>query len=71
MSKYEPLWDWIRDNGTDSFTLTYDEIETILGFPIDHSFLKFKRELLEYGFEVGKISLKNKTVSFGRKNNTV
>ena len=71
MSKYEPLWDWIRDNGTDSFTLTYDEIETILGFPIDHSFLKFKRELLEYGFEVEKISLKNKTVSFGRKNNTV
>ena len=22
MSKYEPLWKWIRDNGTDSFKLT-------------------------------------------------
>ena len=41
MSKYEPLWKWIRDNGTDSFKLTYAEIEEIAGVPIDHSFLKY------------------------------
>ena len=29
MSKYEPLWKWIKENGTDSFKLTYDEIEEI------------------------------------------
>ena len=29
MSKYEHLWKWIRDNGTDSFKLTYAEIEEI------------------------------------------
>ena len=27
MSKYEPLWNWIRENGTDSFKLTFEEIE--------------------------------------------
>lgn len=66
MSKYEPLWNWIRENGTDKFKLSYDEIERILGFPIDHSFLTFKKELSEYGFAVGKISLKEETVSFVR-----
>ena len=39
MSKYEPLWNWIQENGTDSFILTFDEIEKIAGLPIDHSFL--------------------------------
>ena len=66
MSKYEPLWKWIQNKGTDSFQLTYAEIENILGFPIDHSFLKFKKELLDFGFTVGKISMKNQTVSFER-----
>lgn len=64
MSKYEPLWKWIRDNGTDSFKLTYAEIEEIAGIPIDHYFLKYKKELAEYGFCVGKISMKEETVSF-------
>lgn len=64
MSKYEPLWKWIRDNGTDSFKLTYAEIEEIAGVPIDHSFLKYKKELAEYGFCVGKISMKEERVSF-------
>lgn len=50
MSKFEPLWKWIKENGTDSFRLTYAEIEKIAGVPIDHSFLKYKKELLEYGY---------------------
>ena len=66
MSKYEHLWKWIRDNGTDSFKLTYAEIEEITGVTIDHSFLKYKKELLEYGFCVGKISMKEETVMFQR-----
>ena len=31
MSKYDPLWKWIKENGTDSFKLTYAEIEEIDG----------------------------------------
>ena len=64
MSKYERLWNWIQENGTDSFKLTFDEIEKIAGIPIDHSFLKCKKELLNYGYKVGKISRKGKTVDF-------
>lgn len=64
MSKYDLLLKWIRENGRGSFRLTFEEIEKITGIPIDHSFLKFKKELLEYGYEVGKISMKEQTVSF-------
>ena len=66
MSKYDSLWKWINKNKTDDFKLTYAEIENIAGVPIDHSFLTFKKELLEYGFKVGKISMKGQTVDFER-----
>lgn len=46
MSKYDPLWKNIQENGTDSFKLTYAEIEKITGLSIDHSFLAYKKELL-------------------------
>ena len=64
MSKYDPLWKWINENKTDNFKLTYAEIENIAGVPIDHSFLTFKKELLQYGFQVAKISMKEQTVDF-------
>lgn len=66
MSKYDPLWKWINENKTDNFSLTYAEIENIAGVPIDHSFLTFKKELLQYGFKVAKISMKGQTVDFER-----
>lgn len=43
MSKYEPLWNYLKDNNKDSYKLTYKEIENILGSPIDHSFLTYKK----------------------------
>ncbi|MDB2135846.1 hypothetical protein PMX39_25005 [Enterocloster clostridioformis] len=64
MSKYDQLWKWISENGTDSFKLTYSEIEEIAGLPIDHSFLNLKKELLGYGYRVGKISMKEETIAF-------
>ena len=67
MSKYEPLWKYVKDNKKDEYNLTYEEIENILGFPLNHSFLTFKKELLEYGYEVKKISLKSKTILIGKK----
>lgn len=45
MSKYDALWNWIIENGTDSFALSFSEIEKIAGLPIDHSFLTCKKEL--------------------------
>ncbi len=64
MSKYDVLWVWIKENGTDNFRLTFGEIEQIVGLPIDHSFLKYKKELMDYGYQVGKISMKEQTVVF-------
>lgn len=62
MSKYEPLWNYIKENQKDSYELTYEEIKSILGFEIDHSFLTYKKELKNYGYEVSKISMKEKTI---------
>ena len=64
MSKYDPLWNWIKENGTESFRLTFAEIENIAGLPIDHSFLTYKKELQAYGFEDKKISMKEQKVLF-------
>lgn len=66
MSKYNPLWEYIQADGRESFNLSFAEIEQIAGLPIDHSFLKYKNELLEYGYKVGEISLKKQTVVFER-----
>lgn len=63
MSKYNPLWEYIRDNGNDDYKLSFDEIKNILGFEIDHSFLTYKKELKNYGYEVTKISMKDKFVT--------
>ena len=64
MSKFSPLWQYIKDNYDQEFQLSFDQIQKIVGLPIDHSFLTYKKELLDYGFKVGKISLKNKAVDF-------
>ena len=66
MSKYDALWAWITENGKDRCKLSFAEIEQIAGLPIDHSFLTFKKELLPYGYKVGKISMKAQTVTFER-----
>lgn len=66
MGKYEKLWIWVKENGTDRFTLTHAEIEKITGFPIDHSFLTYKKNLSAFGFQVEKISMKNRTVTFAK-----
>lgn len=66
MSKYNPLWEYVQDNENTSFKLTFAEIQNIAGIPIDHSFLKYKRELTEYGWQVGKISMKEQTVVFNK-----
>lgn len=66
MSKYDALWKYVQENGSQTFKLTFDEIAGIAGIAIDHSFLKYKKELTEYGYQVGKISMKEKTVIFDK-----
>jgi len=66
VSKYDPLWEYVQSNGGQSFKLTFEEIQDIAGIPIDHSFLRYKGELAEYGYQVGKISKKEQTVVFNK-----
>ena len=66
MSKYNALWESIRKNGSPSIKLSFAEIHDIAGIEIDHSFLSYKKELTQYGYQVGRISLKEQTVIFNK-----
>ena len=66
MSKYNSLWEYVARQTGEKLKLTYAEIEEINGMPLDHSFLGFKKELSAYGWQVKKISMKEKTVLFER-----
>lgn len=68
MSKYNSLWEYVQSNGNQSFKMTFEEIRDIAGIPIDHSFLKYKKELIDYGYEVGKISMKEQTMCLSIRN---
>ena len=70
VSKYEKLWEYISTifyNTNDrKIELTFKEIEDCLNFKIDQSFLKYKKELIEYGYIVEKIKRKEQKVIFTR-----
>jgi len=66
MSKYNSLWEYVQSNVNQSFKMTFEEIRDIAGIPIDHSFLKYKKELIDYGCEVEKISMKEQTIIFNK-----
>lgn len=70
MSKYNTLWKYVQQVEQPKLILTFDEIGEIAGVPIDHSFMKYKKELLEYGWAVGKISMKNQTAAFQKTGGT-
>ena len=67
MRKYHVLWAYIQKSDKQQLTLTFDEIGQITEVPLDHSFLKYKKELSDFGYEVEKISMKNQTVVFIKK----
>ena len=52
MSKYEPLWEYVKENGESRLVMTYEEAENVLNFPIEHSFLTYKKELKNELFRV-------------------
>lgn len=68
MSKYEKIWNYIASTFSskevDAFELTFEQIKDILSFDIDHSFLKYKKELLSFGNEVIKNNMKEQTILF-------
>ena len=65
MSRYDGLWRYIRENAPSE--LTFVQIGEICGFPVDHAFLTFKKELEPFGYRIGKISMKNRTVRIEKR----
>ena len=63
MSKFSPLWEFVAGQQGSELLLSFAQVEEICGLPIDHSFLNCKKELLAYGWQVKKISLKQQTVA--------
>ena len=68
MSKYNTLWEYVGKSEKEQLKLTFAEICEIAGIEIDHSFLNYKKELTAFGYQVGKISLKEQTVLFQKIN---
>jgi hypothetical protein len=66
MSKYEKLWKYLQTNGSLTLKLSFEEVKTIVGFDIDHSFLTYKKEANQFGYQVGKISMKEKHITFNK-----
>jgi hypothetical protein len=64
MSKYDPLWKYLQNDGSPVLKLAFDEIKTVIGFGIYHSFLTYKQEAVRFGYQVGKISMKEKYITF-------
>ena len=73
MSKYGHLWMYIdlifRRTNREKIELSFNQIKDATGFEIDHSFLTYKKELLDYGYKVEKIKLKDKKIIFSKINN--
>ena len=68
MSKFDPLWRYVQAQPGERLILSFEQIAQIAGLPIDHSFLNAKKELLAFGWRVGKISLKGQTLTFEKQN---
>ncbi|GBU22910.1 hypothetical protein R80B4_02823 [Fibrobacteres bacterium R8-0-B4] len=66
MNKYEKLWKYLKTDGNSCLKLSFEDIRNILGFDIDHSFLTHKKELVQFGYQVGKISMKEKHITFNK-----
>lgn len=77
MGKYDGLGDHLNDDNSKRITLSFTEIETILGFLLpgsakkhrpwwanDQSHVQAKDGWLRVGYETGPVKIKNQTVTF-------
>lgn len=60
LSKYEPLWRFLSGDGSGCIQFSFERIDEILGFPLDYSFLNYKQEAEQYGYNSERSALKLK-----------
>ncbi|MEE0352791.1 MAG: hypothetical protein UDP17_05555 [Treponema sp.] len=72
MSKYNDLWIYIdlifKQMDKEKIELSFSQIKDVAGIELDHSFLNCKKELLDYGYKVEKVKLKDKKIVFSKVN---
>ncbi|WP_294013372.1 hypothetical protein [uncultured Treponema sp.] len=72
MSKYNDLWIYIdlifKQTNKEKLELSFSQIKDVAGIELDHSFLNCKKELLDYGYKVEKVKLKDKKIVFSKVN---
>ena len=71
MSRYDQLWKYVEDDNKEEYKPSFEEVKGITGFELDHAFLTYKKELLNYGYEVRKMSLKEKCILIVRRKQDV
>jgi len=64
MDKYSKLWERFDGKIEAKITLSFDEIKTIAWIDVDHSFLKFKKNLENHGYTLEKISQNERLMVF-------
>ena len=67
MSKYEPLWKYVQNDGRASFDMSFEDIRVLTGLDIDTSIIKSKNELKDYGYVVVKLSMGEHKILFKKK----
>ena len=77
--KYQKLAEYLKNCRQKEIRLTLDEIQDILGFPLDESAYKYREfwanctastkafSWMEAGYEIIKTNLKEKTLTFRKK----
>lgn len=72
MSKYNDFWIYIdlifKQMDKEKIELSFSQIKDVAGIELDHSFLNCKKELLDYGYKVEKVKLKDKKIVFSKVN---
>lgn len=72
MSKYNDLCIYIdlifKQMDKEKIELSFSQIKDVAGIELDHSFLNCKKELLDYGYKVEKVKLKDKKIVFSKVN---
>ena len=72
MSKYNDLWIYIdlifKQMDKEKIELSFSQIKDVAGIELDHSFLNCKKEVLDYGYKVEKVKLKDKKIVFSKVN---
>ena len=77
--KYRPLWEWLREQREPSVTITFGEIERVLGFPLPPSSRRHLphwygydntavgRAIRDAGWRARRVNLETETVTFERQ----